>query len=664
MKQFIVSLLLIITYVCLQSCSGISVINKVDYNPKFLKRINGIKEIYKNGDELGALRRLDAMDDKKLIPAELAMKYNLVGVIYFSRPDYGEAISNFKIAHDAETPDREVQAKISLNLTSTYFKISDVTNGFKYSSDIDHQFLSNKDQKKHFQLRYIFASQLDKKKVVVDSLINLLKDKKKFREFENSEFRDPLIENFRGLSATERVRVIEDDEFENLVIMAYLARSEVFQRYYMGDKEGAKEVLDWLSDHFAKNSEIKDFIKDFELRIDNVSKIDMGAIGIILPLTGDKAGFGNKVLNGIDTAINSKASNKKDKLVNLFVKDSKNNEYVAANAINDLIQKHHVSLIIGGLYSSTAKAEYLEARKHGVLFISLSPIYLDKEFKNHLLIEITGSVQSQLEVLLSEDVLNKFGRKVAMFYPDSDNGQFYMNEMWRRAKDKNLELTSIQSYKKNVKEYLDPVKKLLGLKYKKERLEEYNIWKELYSLEKKKSSIRRIQILSPVVDFDWVFIPSYPDEAIQILPAFKYFDAKKITFVGGPSWLSGKLLREQKNLGKMYFVGDDPSDMSTSFMDRYKLRYNKRPRLIETLSYEAAKVGLAIVSQDDIVKRDDLEYKLIQAKKIRGITGVWNLVEGIWIKEMDFLKIRGGHINKVDLTIPEETEKDVVKEEI
>ncbi|MGB0360870.1 MAG: GTPase Era, partial [Endozoicomonas sp.] len=39
--------------------------------------------------------------------------------------------------------------------------------------------------------------------------------------------------------------------------------------------------------------------------------------------------------------------------------------------INDLIQKHHVSIIIGGLFPDTAKEEYLEAKKYGVLYVSL-----------------------------------------------------------------------------------------------------------------------------------------------------------------------------------------------------------------------------------------------------------------------------------------------------
>src|SRR5690606_29042734 len=135
---------------------------------------------------------------------------------------------------------------------------------------------------------------------------------------------------------------------------------------------------------------------------------------------------------------------------------------------------------------------YLEARKYGVFFISLSPVFLDKELKSHLLIEVPGSVQSQIDSLISGKIIESFGPRVAIFYPNDEGGQSYINEMWRRHQTDKIELTSVHQFDKNIKDYREPVTRALGLKFTRERQEELEVWKEVYKLEGK-SSIRRIQ---------------------------------------------------------------------------------------------------------------------------------------------------------------------------
>lgn len=337
--------------------------------------------------------------------------------------------------------------------------------------------------------------------------------------------------------------------------------------------------------------------------------------------------------------------------VKLYTRDNRNNPTVARNLVHDLVHKHHVSVIIGGLFPSTAKEEFLEARKYGALFISLSPVHLEKEEKNHLLIEVPGSVQSQVAAIFSDKFLEKNGNEIAMLYPESEGGHAYANEVWRKAKEGKIKIKSLASYDKNVKDYREWVQKLLGLKYSRERKEELELWKEIYSLEKKTSSIRRIQTLKPVVDFDWVFTPSYPHEAIQIIPAFNYFDARNLKFVGGPSWMSRRLVNEQRNLGKLSFVGDDPEDFKKDFVPAFSKRNSSKPGLVETLAYEGMNLSLKVIRDSQFEKREELERKLINLQELEGITGQWSLSEGVWIKAMDVMSIRNNGIRKMDLSV-------------
>ena len=213
----------------------------------------------------------------------------------------------------------------------------------------------------------------------------------------------------------------------------------------------------------------------------------------------------------------------------------------------------NVSIIIGGLYPSTAKSEYLEARRHGVLFISLSPVDLPRSMKNHLLIEVPGSIQSQIETVFKPEVLNILGKRVAAIYPDTSGGKVYARELWDRSLKGGFDLASIYSFSTVLKDYRDPVSKLLGLYYKPERREEFNLWEDIYAAKGRTSSIRRIQTLKPIVDFDWVYIPVLPSQAKQIIPTFSYYDANKLKFVGNPSWLSRSLVKSKFSSGEQVY---------------------------------------------------------------------------------------------------------------
>ena len=617
------------------------------YSKDFLQQMDKIQAIYKKGNKDSALAELEKLNDSSLSKAELGKKLNFLGIISFSEGDFSQASEYFFRAKDFIRLDEVLAGQTRLNLASAYYKMDKYEKAFNTIETIDPRVFTEEEKKKYHKLRLALAEGENAHKAVVSSLIYLLKDKKLFSEINQSEQKNLLMDSFRKLSGSERVFLLEKHDEQEAVVIPFLAAEEALQRYYFGDRAGAEDVLEWLESNFGEYEDVQNFVSDFQYRIENFSKVDVGAVGVVLPLSGDKERFGKKALMGIDTALNRG----EDQLAStkLYTRDNKNNPTVAKKLVHDLIQKHHVSVIIGGLFPSTAKEEYLEARKYGALFISLSPVYLEKEEKNHLLIEIPGSVQSQVATIFSEDFLAKNGNNIAMIYPDSEGGLAYVNEVWRKAKEGKINIKSLASFDKNVKDYREWVQKLLGLKYTRERSEEFELWKEIYSLERKNSSIRRIQTLRPIVDFDWVFVPSYPHEALQIIPSFTYFDAKGLKYVGGPSWMSRKLVKEQRNLGSLRFVGDDPDDFDKSFVSVFSKRNKSNPSLVETLAFEGMNLALNILEDSKFDKREELERKLVNMQLIDGITGQWKLDEGIWLKDLDILKIQNNDIKKVEL---------------
>lgn len=650
---FLFSLILAFSAI-LSSCSNIKMLTSKDiYSEEFLKKIEQVQILYKQGRKDAAMSQLIAMNDKLLSEAERGKKNNFIGVLHFSSRNYDQAVKSFQMAQSQVRLDRPLQAQLYLNLASVHYKLNENEKAFDYVDAADPSLYTEDEREKYHNLRLVLAKSEKKHRAIVTSLFYLMSKSESFDDVENSEWKSLLVESYRKLSSSERAYLLESEQESGLVVVGYLAAQEALHRYYFGDRSGAQDVLSWLDKYYGSYDDVEEFVSEFEYRIANFSKIDVAAIGVVLPLSGERERFGKKALLGVDTALNRKSQELFS--AKLYIKDNANNAVLARKQVSDLVEKNHVSVIIGGLFPSTAKEEYLEARKYGALFISLSPVHLPKEEKNHLLIEISGSVQSQVSKIFSKEFLDKFGRSIAMLYPDDEGGHAYMEEVWRRSEKGEISIASLASYDKQVKDYREWVKKLLGLMYPRERQEELETWKEIYSLEKKQS-IRRIQTLRPVIDFDWVFLPSYPHEAIQIIPSFNYFDANSLRYVGGPSWASKKLIGEQSSLGRLNFVGDDVGDLNKDFVKVFVERNVDTPSLVETLAFESMYLALTILTGDRFDKREQLERKLVNSRQLKGISGSWSLDEGIWIKDMDILEIRRGNIQKADLTLEAQKE--------
>ncbi len=627
----------------MQSCSVGIIGGRESYSPEFLKKYESVQIIYRDGDKKRALAKLDAINDEVITDAEKAKKYNLKGIILFSLPDIERATENFLVANQYVSRDQSLSNNIKLNLASSYFKQAKYDLVTKWLGQIDTDYLKAKEKISYYKLSFSVGAHLQDHRRVVNSLIYLTHNLKSFKQFEDYKYKEILLDHFKKLSSSERIDVLDKNKDISPATIAYLAKQEAMNRFYKGDKGGSQDVVDWMGKEFSSLEDVRLFVSDYKYRLENFSKINSGAIGIVAPISGRFGRYGKKIIAGVNTALSEA---KDGHGLNLYVRDNKNNAFLARNQIKELALKYHVSAVIGGLFPHLAKQEYMEARKYGIFYISLSPVYLPRSEKDHLLVEVPGSVESQINGMLKSDVLDYFGKRVAVLYPWSDEGKSYVNELWSLHNSEKLQLMGVNHFKKGISDYREPIKSLLGLKYPREREEEYQIWNEIKNVNKR--NVRIINVLPPVVDFDWILIPSLPKEAIQILPTFAFFDAKDLKLVGGPSWINKKLQRQRKSVdGRMFVIGNDTKAIGADFIELYKKHNGTAPHLVDTLSFEGMNIVMKVLEGQKFDERDELVKRVSNFSTLKGLTSKWELEDGIWIKDMDILEIQRSGINKI-----------------
>jgi hypothetical protein len=636
--------LFLLTFLFVQGCSRTPVrkVEEPQVSPGVQVKIDQAREALGKGQPKVAIARLGELNDDNLAPLEKAVKYNLKGVVLFSEGEWEKALANFDVAKKYVPSDSTLEAQVWLNIASARYKQGLYAELKEALDEIQPKLLPDAEIKKFAQLKLAWAVKYDRHYEIVETCVLLLRDSKTMAEVQGSILKERLNQSFKQLGDREKMKLLDSYGEESWLPLAYLAQLEAEARYFKGDTSGARDVVGWLADRFKGQQQVMSFVQDFEQRLDSSTRLSMNGIGVVLPLTGEKGSFGQKAIMGLDEAIKAVDLGRE---VEIYTKDSFDSPAVGTQAVRELIQQHRVPLIIGGLFPESAKAEYLEAKKWGVLYISLAPVPLTREEKNHLLIEVQGSTESQVAALVTDEMLNRFGKRVGVIYPQGEAGKAYADEFWRASLNKGMQVSAVATYPKNTLDFRDTVQHFLGLKFPRERSEELDIFRETYSHER--STIRRIQNLPPAVDFDWVFVASYPHEALSLLPTFGYYDARNLTVFGGPSWATRSLVNEQKNLGKLYLVGEAPGDTNQDFYKKFFATHGKAPTLLETVGYDGGLLATQLMKDGSISQRSAFDRQMRELEKLNGMSTTWALVDGLWIKKMQPLVIRNGEIKNV-----------------
>lgn len=637
--------------VLVTSCSGISMIQperklaeNVDttklYKSDFLQKINLAKEKVRQGKSDLALKDLSQIKEEDLGTAERATKKNLIGVINFSKKNYEISSKNFIEASALSKEDPALEAQIYLNLGSAYYKLNQNEKALSTLSQVNYRNLQESEARKFHQLYALLSQQMGKKEQSLSSLLRSLEDKKSIADLQAESRFAQAEELFLKLSNSEKVRLLEEFDQDKNLAVPYLAYKEAEVAFKEGDKGKVEDYSEWIEKRYSSNAEIMGLLKTLGVRTqNNNAKIDLRYIGVALPLTGDLKVLGERALAGIDIGLES-ASADPEKKYRLEIKDTQGNAATGAFAVRDLIEQNNVSAIIGGLTSAEATKGYLESKKYGVVFISLSKVLLPKEEKNHLLIEIPGSIESQINHLFSEQMISRIGKRPAIIYPKNEIGEAYANEFWRKSKKLNYDVTGLISFDVNQSDYRDPVKNILGIKFNREREEELSIVNDIANLESKKS-IKRLQNLQPQIDFDWVFVPALPREVVQLLPNFNYFDAFNLNYVGVPSWRSELMANEGYRYGNVFFMDENQPNSESLFSEKFLAKYKKQPNFVETIAYDSLKILIDLIEANpDLNTRQDLDVALSKKGVLKGENGEWKLHDDIWLKDLSTFRIK------------------------
>ena len=315
---------------------------------------------------------------------------------------------------------------------------------------------------------------------------------------------------------------------------------------------------------------------------------DVIKIGVIAPLTGEGATYGEAMKEGIDLAVEEINSNGGIDGIEIkaFFQDTKLSPKEGINGFNYLVQKEKVAVVIGAAGSSVSLAVAPSANQNKVVLIS--PIstadalsdageYFFRNIPRNTYQAITAA-----DFLINDMNLKNF----AIFYENGDYGKNMENVLRNRAEKNGGIILISESYETGQKDF--------------------------------KSSLLKIKQRNP----DAVFIPGTYNENALILRQKAELSIESV-FIGGDGAYSPELLRIAGSNAEGFYLTmigfNKNSEIYKNYRNNFFNKYSKEPDIYSGFSYDIVKV-LALVMKGGNLTGEKIKNELLEIDYL-GVSG-------------------------------------------
>lgn len=415
-------------------------------------------------------------------------------------------------------------------------------------------------------------------------------------------------------------------------------------------------------------------------------------IGCLLPLSGEYADYGNKILQGMELALQVFRDNpleNHDSGIRLLVRDTAGDSDRARELVGELVDDQGVSLLVGPVTGQAALYAAAEAESRGVDIITLTPrsgIASHGEYVfQHFL-----TMENQAKQLMELAVGRLGMTSLALLYPSTFYGHQSAKVFRKYARQWGAELVRVVSYDPTSKDYGSSIKELIGVekyaKYQKQK-KTYEAWaKEQKALveEEENGKPDSARILAkeigleadelfenpgeeeefmprPILelDFSGVIVPDFYQRIRLLVPQLAFYDLVDCRFFGTRGWNSPKLAEDAGDqVDGALFVDAfcrecaEPRQL-VDYRDQYESMFGGIPSIYDAYGYDTIvlirRVMAALRQDDQEVSPDSLREMLLALQDFPMVTGVTSVLpDGEIEKKLFDLSFKRDKIIQVD----------------
>ena len=391
---------------------------------------------------------------------------------------------------------------------------------------------------------------------------------------------------------------------------------EISKLYTIGEFSKAQNVADQFRKTYSR-SRYDQKVKDFFSKSKDKEKSSIN-IGILSPVSGEDGEIGRKIVMGSQLAI-EQFNSQKGKPVKMLVFDTKGSMIETVRKTQELLEQHHVPIIIGPMLSHTATV--CASMVMGKPVVMISPTATDDGIadlgKNIFQMNTTLGVLARKIASYAVENLNI--REFAVLAPESPYGKLmaenFINELHRR----NIEVVAEQYFNEGgndfTSQFADLRSKLLS-----QYLEELM----LKTIDLKRKVVKRdsLRYADSTLAVEGLFIPADADDIVMVAPQV-FFHRIRTQILGANGWHNQKVIDDgNRYVANAMFSTSFETDQTQKnwfeFKKAFKSRFNSDPDKISALGYDAASLVLNAIE----FVGDDPQRIADALSKVKGYKGL------------------------------------------
>ncbi|MDX2495602.1 MAG: penicillin-binding protein activator [Desulfuromusa sp.] len=370
------------------------------------------------------------------------------------------------------------------------------------------------------------------------------------------------------------------------------------------------------------------------------SWLSRDSIGVLLPLSGRYASYGELVKKGLELALQE---HNKTRLPARFIyQDTAIEGVTSAQLVSRLTDDDKVMAIIGPLLGTTAGETAQRAQREMVPMVSLAQTDGLPEIGNFIFRDTLTAAQ-QVKALVDYALATEH-ISFSILRPENRLGEKMTELFVAEIERVGGEIVDIVSYPEDSTDFRTQIQQLL---WEDRQVE---IPKTTTEIEDEKE-IPKLEY--PLAPFHALFIPDYADRISQIAPQLMFYGIKDVTLLGINGWNSPEVIGEAGRFlkGAVFvdtFYPDSKKPEVRRFMELYRQVYQEEPTVLGAQGFDIATLLLQIINDPEVGNRDDLRRKLVDLNNYLGVTGTAGFdLYGEALKNLYLLKIERGQIVEV-----------------
>jgi len=367
------------------------------------------------------------------------------------------------------------------------------------------------------------------------------------------------------------------------------------------------------------------------------SWLSRDSIGVLLPLSGHYASYGELVKKGLELALQE---HNKTRLPARFIyRDTAIEGVASAPLVSGLTDDDKVMAVIGPLLGTTAGEAARRAQREMVPMLTLAQTEELPEIGNFIFRD-TLTAEQQVKVLIDYAMANG-SISFSILRPENRLGEKMSEAFVAELEKAGGEIIDIVSYPDDSTDFRKQIQQLLW--------EDREV-KIPVTITESGEEEEVPELEYPLPPFDALFIPDYADRVSQIAPQLMFYGIKDVTLLGINGWNSpdlivkaGRFLKDAVFVDTFYPESKKPEVQR--FIELYRQTYQEEPTILSAQGFDLATLLLQIIDDPEVKNRDDLRRKLDDLNHHLGVTGTTGFDQyGEAIKQLYLLQIKRGKI--------------------